>query len=223
MGNNMSKKQSLTDRLNRLNDGRCPIHGIWMSQVDGWYYPDDREPYTIVGCPRSDCEARAKANSFDGPWELLPECLYLLDERYAPPTPNRKETVSALPRAKKTEIWDKTEGRCYYCGLNLAQNNTFCVDHLFPQIKGGGHGIDNVVPSCRKCNSAKGAKTLEEFRFHRRMQKFAKQNGVWFTFAQVEYLKSIGVELDIPTHIFWFEIRESESYPESLAAPSGTG
>jgi hypothetical protein len=200
----MRRKQSTDERLNRLNQGCCPIHGSFMSQVDGWYYPEDREPYTIVGCSRRDCDARAMVDSYDGPWEIMPECAYLLDERYIPPPPNRRKK-SDQPKAKKADVWAKTEGRCYYCGLVLEHKTTFCIDHIIPQIAGSGDGIDNVVPACRSCNSTKGIKTIEEFRFHRRMQKFQERVGVWFTFTQVEYLKSIGVELDIPTHVFWFE------------------
>lgn len=43
-------KQSATDRLFRLSEGRCPIHGLDMTQV---------EPGGIVGCPRKDCSIRA--------------------------------------------------------------------------------------------------------------------------------------------------------------------
>ncbi|MFL6211911.1 MAG: HNH endonuclease [Pyrinomonadaceae bacterium] len=176
-----------------------------MSQIDGWFYPEDREPYTIVGCPRSDCEARATANSYEGPCELMPECVYLIDERYIPPAAKRVKQSDQLPRAKKADIWAKTGGRCYYCGLVLEYKLSFCVDHIIPQIGGGGDNIENVVPACRNCNSSKGTKSLEQFRFHRRMQKFQQQNGVRFTFPQVEYLKRIGVKLDIPEHVFWFE------------------
>lgn len=76
----MGRKQSLADRLRRFEEVCCPIHGLFMSQIGGWYYPEDRDPYTIVGCPRPDCNAGAMANSYDGPWELMPECTYLLDE-----------------------------------------------------------------------------------------------------------------------------------------------
>ena len=205
----MSRKQSLADRLDRINHGRCPIHGLFMSQVNRWYYPANREPYTIVGCPRRDCNARAKANSYDGPWEILPECAHLLDESTSLPAPLKRQQgvkASYLHKSTKEDIWTKTDGKCYYCGIELDFSTTFCVDHIIPRVEGGGHDIYNVVPACRSCNSAKGTKSVEEFRFYRSMQHFGKLHGVMFTLAQIEYLESIGVNLDIPTYTFWFEL-----------------
>ncbi len=52
-------KQSREDRLRRLNRGGCPIHGIPMGQVDVWY-ESPKGDYTIVACPRGDCNIKAK-------------------------------------------------------------------------------------------------------------------------------------------------------------------
>lgn len=48
---------------------------------------------------------------------------------------------------------------CYYCGsaANLA------VDHLIPRIKGGPDEADNLVWSCRGCNSSKGGRDMPEW------------------------------------------------------------
>ena len=98
-------KQSPADRLFRLSEGRCPVHGYWMPQVDGWYYsdtgeryywPEDAEDmgmYTIVGCPRKDCGIQAIAFSLDGPWELLEEWEHLVKD------PTGK--VIPFPKGKK--------------------------------------------------------------------------------------------------------------------------
>lgn len=105
----MARKQSLQDRLRRFNQGFCPIHGLFMNQVDGWYYPEEEKPYTIVACPRKDCVARAKAPSFDGPWELLSECSFLLadilDESRLPPRKKPQKRTYRVP--KNSEIWSK--------------------------------------------------------------------------------------------------------------------
>jgi hypothetical protein len=67
----MARRQSHADQERRLTEGRCPIHGLSMPQVDGWFIDDDGRQFTIVGCPRSDCDEHAKAYSIDGPWERL--------------------------------------------------------------------------------------------------------------------------------------------------------
>lgn len=204
----MSRKQSLADRLHRFEQGCCPIHGLFMSQIDGWYYPEDWEPYTVVGCPRRDCEAQAKAHSRNGPWELMSACSYLLDETLPPSalaTVSRPRQETHTPKAKRSDIWARTDGRCYYCGARLDSETSYTIDHIVPQSRGGLHSLENVVPACKSCNSAKGTKFLEEFRFYRAMQRFQERAGVAFTPPQVEYLRSIGVDLDIPVHTFWFE------------------
>jgi hypothetical protein len=74
----MPKGQSVAVRWARLTKGQCPVHGLSMSQVDGWYYPRQGQPYTIVGCPHPQCVVQAKAFSRDGAWELLPHCAHLV-------------------------------------------------------------------------------------------------------------------------------------------------
>lgn len=80
----MTKKQSIQDRVKRINEGRCPIHGLYMPQVGYWEEQKggalDGAVVTEVECPRKDCNIRAKAAGPDGPWELLPEWKYLLQD-----------------------------------------------------------------------------------------------------------------------------------------------
>ena len=71
---------------------------------------------------------------------------------------------------------------CYYCGCTLIEDNRLArkirltdteriisyqfppnkkeitVDHVIPRIAGGKHAIENLVLSCRSCNSNKGIK-----------------------------------------------------------------
>lgn len=66
-------RQCRHDRLRRFNRGCCPVHGIFMYQIDVWYCPrldavgDDH--WTRVGCPRDDCDITARAYAYDGPWD----------------------------------------------------------------------------------------------------------------------------------------------------------
>ncbi|MGH9103538.1 MAG: HNH endonuclease, partial [Acidimicrobiales bacterium] len=47
--------------------------------------------------------------------------------------------------------------RCQYCG-DAAEN----IDHVVPRSRGGTHTWDNVVASCRPCNSRKEDHLLHE-------------------------------------------------------------
>ncbi len=47
--------------------------------------------------------------------------------------------------------------RCQYC--NRAAEN---IDHVVPRSRGGPHAWDNVVASCRSCNSRKEDRLLSE-------------------------------------------------------------
>ena len=40
------------------------------------------------------------------------------------------------------------------------------VDHVVPKSRGGGYRVDNLVASCRRCNSRKGSHPVEEFLAH---------------------------------------------------------
>jgi 5-methylcytosine-specific restriction endonuclease McrA len=48
---------------------------------------------------------------------------------------------------------------CVACGLPADS-----LDHVIPLSRGGSHGIGNLAPMCRGCNSSKGAKTVTEWR-----------------------------------------------------------
>ena len=49
------------------------------------------------------------------------------------------------------------ETHCAYCGCQTKRKHRQ-VEHVMPLAKGGTHTADNIVMSCSRCNSAKGAK-----------------------------------------------------------------
>ena len=65
------------------------------------------------------------------------------------------------------QIWDKTNGKCIYCGVQLMDveesrqprfnraRYRFTVDHFVPKKLGGTNKIQNLVPSCGGCNNRK--------------------------------------------------------------------
>lgn len=47
---------------------------------------------------------------------------------------------------------------CYWCDKKISKVGDKCYDHYVPLAKGGKNTIDNLVVSCRSCNSKKHAK-----------------------------------------------------------------
>lgn len=103
--------------------------------------------------------------------------------------------------SKRILVWLKTNGRCWYCGIetipntqdNFNRGNSFIVEHL---DNNGGNSIDNLLPGCSNCNRKKRQRTLEEFREYLTMPKFSEN--------QIEYLKSCGIEIPKPEKMFVF-------------------
>jgi len=66
-----------------------------------------------------------------------------------------------------SEIFDKTDGHCYYCGKQLAWKNygkvgkrgAWEVDHSRAKSKGGSDYVRNLVPACVEDNRDKSNKT----------------------------------------------------------------
>lgn len=57
--------------------------------------------------------------------------------------------------AKKKEF----DNLCGYCKLG----KPLTKDHMTPLSRGGTNSIDNIIPACKSCNSAKCDKTYKEF------------------------------------------------------------
>jgi len=77
------------------------------------------------------------------------------------------------PEYKRTTILEHTDDeweekkasfryRCAYCGVS---DKLLTKDHVVPRAKGGGDGIENIVPSCMRCNLKKHTRDLIDFPF----------------------------------------------------------
>jgi hypothetical protein len=66
---------------------------------------------------------------------------------------------------KRTRIFSKTDGCCYYCGCKLSKAHGHAqIDHLTPRTRGGSNDDSNFVGACIHCNASKKTRTLEEYR-----------------------------------------------------------
>lgn len=68
-------------------------------------------------------------------------------------------------RLKKTrcEVAAILNSPCAYCGGVATE-----IDHVVPLSRGGGNEMTNLAPACRRCNSSKGNRSLEEWNEFRR-------------------------------------------------------
>ena len=57
---------------------------------------------------------------------------------------------------RKTRWWQQktASGECYYC-LQIVSFQELTMDHLVPLTRGGRSTRDNLVPSCKECNTRK--------------------------------------------------------------------
>lgn len=60
------------------------------------------------------------------------------------------------------EIRNAARVLCHWCGKRIPKGRR-TIDHIHPICRKGAHSRENLVPACKGCNSAKGAKTAEEF------------------------------------------------------------
>lgn len=105
---------------------------------------------------------------------------------------------NAMARKHRKAAWDKTAGRCWWCGVHMEWGADFTVDHLVPTSNGGSDELDNLVPACKGCNSRRRNRDLRWFR--------RTMSGIpFFNERQLEYLHNIGVTISDGDYVFYFE------------------
>lgn len=63
----------------------------------------------------------------------------------------------------RQEVYNKHNGHCAYCGKPITMKD-MQVEHALAKRNGGTDCIDNLMPSCRRCNHYKRAADIETFR-----------------------------------------------------------
>ena len=86
-----------------------------------------------------------------------------------------------MKKSIRVDVYKKHDGRCAYCGKKI-EIKEMQVDHQIPKAhirpenKAYVNSIDNLFPSCRRCNHYKRSMDLETFReyiktLHDRVEK----------------------------------------------------
>jgi hypothetical protein len=110
----------------------------------------------------------------------------------------------AFNKKQREEIHRKLDGHCGYCGKQITLKQ-MQVDHMNPkslrtlnmvlfegQVTDNTDHIDNLMPTCRRCNHYKRADTVESFRksmayLHDRLMKIYIVNvGVDFGMMEIK-------------------------------------
>ena len=60
----------------------------------------------------------------------------------------------------RSNIFLRDMYRCQYCS-NIFDSKQLTLDHVVPRSKGGETSWENIVTSCKTCNTSKGSKTIE--------------------------------------------------------------
>src|SRR4051812_11471648 len=79
-----------------------------------------------------------------------------------PQQPKRRRKL--FSRAARKAILERTAGRCYSCGLPMALEDDWWIEHVLPHSHAGTDEVLNLLPSCRLCNFVRGNLTPTEIR-----------------------------------------------------------
>lgn len=82
------------------------------------------------------------------------------------PVPGGFTKPKAIPRRRR-EVFDKSDGKCFYCGKVLSLDGRWHIEHCFPKALLGPDELPNLVAACVPCNLAKKDRTALEFIAHR--------------------------------------------------------
>ena len=78
-------------------------------------------------------------------------------------------------------VFARDEWACQYCGAT-AEN----LDHVIPRSRGGTHTWDNVVAACRRCNSRKENRLIEDAGLRLARRPTAPRDGFRLSLGRLE-------------------------------------
>lgn len=108
----------------------------------------------------------------------------------------------SVTKTMKAKLRFTMPNSCWYCGAK----DPSTIDHVVPIVSGGDDSLDNLVLSCKACNSSKRALSVDQFAFQCSWKK--TDYSAIINSTDAFRLMSIGVKFDgfINDHKFWFEV-----------------
>lgn len=85
---------------------------------------------------------------------------------------NSWKKIKLMAKIDRQLVFEKYNGHCGYCGKEFETIKEMQVDHIIPKcLKIQSYhrlkeinDVNNLMPSCRRCNHYKRGDTLEQFR-----------------------------------------------------------
>jgi hypothetical protein len=71
-------------------------------------------------------------------------------------------SLAHVPRRRR-EIFDRSQGKCFYCGTGLQLEGEWHIEHQMPRALGGTDAPMNLVAACVRCNLQKADSTALEY------------------------------------------------------------
>jgi len=68
-----------------------------------------------------------------------------------------------IRKEKRLALYLRDGLACCYCGEGVEDGAKLTLDHLTPYTNGGTNEATNLVTACHRCNSARGARSVEVF------------------------------------------------------------
>ena len=118
--------------------------------------------------------AEEKTEALESARRLLraTEALSRVEKEQAAPHQDRlwpeDDLPPSIPGARPTprrrrEIFERSNGRCHYCGTVLKLDGKWHIEHQIPRALDGDDSGINLVAACTTCNLAKSDRTALEF------------------------------------------------------------
>jgi len=68
-----------------------------------------------------------------------------------------------ITRDRRLALYIRDGLACAYCGSGMEDGTPLSLDHIIPHCNGGSNQSDNLITSCKKCNSSRGDRSIGDF------------------------------------------------------------
>ena len=91
-----------------------------------------------------------------------------------------------LNKEQRLLVYNKTGGRCAYCGTEIAFEQ-MQIDHAVSLHNHGVDEISNMLPACKQCNYYKRGSSVEGFRKKVKKALAKKEKGQFLLLLEAKY------------------------------------